>query len=152
MLKKILQNKVRFLMGIGLVMLFGVVRFFERSLFYDPFIPYFESDFQNLPLPSFDFIDLSVGMVLRYGINMIISLALLYMIFKDKEMLVFCSTLYLFFFVVLIVSFFGMIYFYGAQNNFMLFYIRRFLIQPLFVLLFIPAFYYHKKSVSNDEV
>ena len=139
-------------MGIGLVMLFGVVRFFERSLFYDPFIPYFESDFQNLPLPSFDFIDLSVGMVLRYGINMIISLALLYMIFKDKEMLVFCSTLYLFFFVVLIVSFFGMIYFYGAQNNFMLFYIRRFLIQPLFVLLFIPAFYYHKKSVSNDEV
>lgn len=152
MLKKILQNKGRVLIGTGLIMLFGVVRFFERPLFYDPFISYFESDFQNLPLPSFDFIDLFVGMVFRYGINMVISLALLYVIFKEKEMIPFCFALYIFFFIILMVCFFGAVYFYGAQNNLILFYIRRFLIQPLFVLLFIPAFYYQKKSVSSDIV
>lgn len=149
MLKVLLQNKGRVFLGIVLIMLFGFVRFFERSLFYDPFVHYFENDFLNLPLPSFDYINLFVGLAFRYGVNMVISLVLLYVIFKEKEMILFCTTLYLFFFVILIVSFFGVIYFYEAQNNFILFYIRRFLIQPLFVLLFIPAFYYQKKSASN---
>lgn len=149
MLKVLLQNKGRVFLGIVLIMLFGFVRFFERSLFYDPFVHYFENDFLNLPLPSFDYINLFVALAFRYGVNMVISLALLYVIFKEKEMISFCFALYIFFFIILFASFFSVIYFYGDQNNLILFYIRRFLIQPLFVLLFIPAFYYQKKSASN---
>jgi exosortase F-associated protein len=37
------------------------------------------------------------------------------------------------------------VHFLDKENNFVLFYIRRFLIQPLFLLLFIPAFFYQKR-------
>jgi exosortase F-associated protein len=52
--------------------------------------------------------------------------------------------LYVFFFLILISSFFVIMYYYGEHNKFILFYIRRFLIQPIFVLLFVPAFFYQK--------
>ena len=34
---------------------------------------------------------------------------------------------------------------FGETNKMNLFYIRRFIIQPIFLILFIPAFYYQKK-------
>ncbi|WP_256387090.1 exosortase F system-associated protein [Flavobacterium sp. 140616W15] len=43
-------------------------------------------------------------------------------------------------------TFSGVVYFYANHNNLMLFYVRRFLIQPIFILLFIPGFYYQKLS------
>lgn len=146
MLKMLLQNKLRFLLGVCFVLLFALVRIFERDLFYDPFLGYFEGDFHNQPLPSYNSFQLFLSLVLRYGLNMVISLALIYTIFKEIEMIQFVSFLYLLFFVLLVICFFGIIYFYGANNNLMLFYTRRFLIQPLFVLLFIPAFYYQKRT------
>jgi len=60
-------------------------------------------------------------------------------------MIQFVSVLYVFFFLILIGLFFSMLYFYEEHNNLILFYVRRFLIQPIFVILFIPAFYYQKQ-------
>jgi exosortase F-associated protein len=34
----------------------------------------------------------------------------------------------------------------AAGEHMALFYVRRFLIQPLFLLLLLPAFYFHKRS------
>jgi exosortase F-associated protein len=144
MLNKLLQNKKTVFLIVLLLFVLVCIRAFESQLFYDPFLRYFEGDYLRMPLPKYNAFWLFLGMSFRFFINGIISLAIVYCLFKDKEMLQFASILYLFFFVVLIVGFFSVLHFYGNQNNMLLFYVRRFLIQPLFLILFIPAFYYQK--------
>ena len=144
MLKKIWNHKIRFAGGLFIVLMFVLIRFFEKSIFYDPFILYFKNDYNNLPLPDFNGFPLTVGLFFRYTLNTLLSLGLLYLIFKEKEMIRFIGLLYLLFFVLLISAFFGLIYIYGSQNPMAIFYVRRFLIQPLFVLLFIPALWFQK--------
>ena len=70
MLQKILNNKVRLMQFILLVALLMLIRAFENQLFYDPFLDYFRSDFNNLPLPSFNSFQLFLGLLFRYGLNM----------------------------------------------------------------------------------
>lgn len=144
MLTMLFKHKMRFTLVIALVILFALIRAYEDDLFYDPFLDYFKRDFQHSPLPEFNCFRLIIGLLFRYGLNTVISLGILYVLFKDVVMLKFVLVLYVFFFLILISSLFGIIYYYGEQNNFMLFYIRRFLIQPIFVLLFVPAFFYQK--------
>lgn len=146
MLNKIYSQGLKLVLAVGLLLCFVLVRFYEHSLFYDPFLAYFKSDFNQRPLPDFETFRLVLSLVFRYGLNMLISLLLIYLIFKDRMMIQFSVFLYFIAFVFLIMSFFLVIHFYGSQNNFLLFYIRRFLIQPLFVLLFIPAFYFQKRN------
>lgn len=146
MFRTLQKHKFKFLSVLLLVALFAVIRAYEDNLFYDPFLNYFKSDFNKLPLPKYDLLNLNVSIVFRYGLNMGISIAILYVLFKDIEMIKFVSILYVFFFFLLILSFFGIIYFYESHNNGVLFYVRRFLIQPIFILLFVPAFYYQKHS------
>jgi exosortase F-associated protein len=128
-----------------LIVLLALVRGFENQLFYDPFLDYFKKDFNSLALPFYDVTQLFWGLIFRYAMNMVLSLAILYVIFKEIEMIQFSSILYGFFFLVLMIAFF-MVLTYGAEYKETLFYIRRFLIQPIFVILFIPAFYYQKKG------
>jgi exosortase F-associated protein len=144
MLNKAFQNKGSiFIVGL-LVFLLVFIRAFESQLFYDPFLKYFEGDYIKMPLPEFDDLKLFLGLFFRYFLNSTLSLGIIYFLFKDKEMIVFASILYLFLFLILIGGFYSILYFYGNQNNLLLFYVRRFLIQPLFLILFIPAFYYQK--------
>ena len=138
MLKSLLLNKVRVLLGLVFVLLFAMVRLYEDQLFYDPFLNYFKSNYNALPLPSYDTLQLIMGLMFRYGLNTILSLALIYVLFKDVAMIKFAAFLYVFFFFLLIAAFFAVIYWCGANNNLLLFYVRRFLIQPVFVILFIP--------------
>ncbi|MBA0884464.1 exosortase F system-associated membrane protein [Flavobacterium undicola] len=141
MLNKILK----LVFALGLVFCLVLVRYYENVLFYDPFLDYFKGDFNQMPLPEFDVFRLILNLLFRYGLNMIISLGLIYVIFKDYMMIQFSFFLYLVAFFVLLILFFLVINYYGSDNNFLLFYVRRFLIQPIFVLLFIPAFYFQKR-------
>jgi len=146
MLNKIYSHRVQLLFALGLLFCLVLVRLYEEVLFYDPFLAYFKSDFNQMPLPVFKPFQLILSLFFRYGLNMLLSLGLIYVLFKDSMMVQFSFLLYLLAFVVLLLSFFLVIYFYGAENNFLLFNIRRFLIQPIFVLLFIPAFYFQKRN------
>ncbi|HTG67097.1 MAG TPA: exosortase F system-associated protein [Flavobacterium sp.] len=146
MLNKMYSRVLKLAAVATLLLCFVLVRFNENILFYDPFLAYFKGDFNNQPLPEFDVFLLILNLLFRYGLNMLISLGLIYVIFKDWMMIQFSFFLYLIAFAVLLLSFFLVIYFYGAENNFLLFNIRRFLIQPIFVLLFIPAFYFQKQN------
>jgi exosortase F-associated protein len=146
MLNKILQNKGNVFISLILVCLLAAVRAFEDNLFYDPFLIYFEGDYMALPLPEFNALLLFLGLLFRYVLNTVLSLGIIYFLFKDKEIIKFASVLYLIFFLVLMGAFFFILYFYDNQNNLLLFYVRRFLIQPLFLILFIPAFYYQRLS------
>ena len=136
--------KWRLLAFVALVALLALVRLYETVLFYDPFLAYFKGEFVAKALPQFDGFRLFLSLLFRYGINAVISLAVLYVAFLDKPLLKFSGILYLFFFVLLVAAFF-MVVAFAPKNALALFYIRRFLIQPLLVILFLPGFYYQKR-------
>lgn len=146
MLQKIFSHKVRIALAMLFVILLALVRAYEDSLFYDPLLNYFKSDYYNLPLPEIDNLQLFIGLFFRYFLNTLFSLAIIQVLFKDIQAVKFASLLYFIFFVILVIAFFISLSFFGEENKMLLFYIRRFLIQPIFLLLFLPAFYYQKQN------
>ncbi len=146
MLRKLFNHKVRIALAMLLVVLLALVRAYEDVLFYDPFLNYFKTDYYNLPLPEIDNLQLFFGLFSRYFLNTTLSLGVIYVLFKDFEAVKFASILYLLFFIILVITFFFVLSFFGEANKMTLFYIRRFLIQPIFLLLFLPAFYYQKQT------
>lgn len=145
MLKNLYRNRLKIGIVMLLVFLLALVRIYENVLFYDPFSYYFKSDYLNLTFPQYEKGKLFFSLLSRYWLNAFLSLGIIYVVFTDWELTKFSAVLYLLFFVVLIVAFYALIAFSGPENNFMIFYVRRFLIQPVLVLLFIPAFYYQKQ-------
>lgn len=132
------------------LLLFAVlasIRFFENTLFYDPLITFFKGDYRSMELPSLQLPKLMLYTAFRFWLNTVVSLFILWVIFLDKKIILFSFYIYLFCFVLLM-GFFCFLLFYSNENVDMqlLFYVRRFLIQPLLVLLLIPAFYYYKKT------
>lgn len=146
MLQKLLNHKVRIALSMLLIILLALIRAYEDSLFYDPFLNYFKTDYYNLPLPEINNLHLFFGLFFRYFLNTTLSLAIIYVLFKDVEAVKFASILYLMFFVILVIAFFFVLFYIGETNKMALFYVRRFIIQPIFLLLFLPAFYYQKKN------
>lgn len=141
----LLRNKGVILLVVLLVGLLAGIRFFEQSFFYDPFLDFFKGEFHNQNLPKYNAAKLFFGLLLRYVLNTIVSLGIIYVIFKETLLLKFAAVLYGSLFVLLSAVFFGLLHFSDSPNYMLLFYIRRFLIQPLFLVLFLPAFYYQKK-------
>lgn len=146
MLQILKNNKLNIFIVFVLVILILLVRAFESTLFYDPFLDYFHQGYLVLPFPEFDGLQLFFGMTFRYCLNTLLSLAVIYVIFRDKNILKFVSFLYLLFYVILLIAFFVILLFLDENSNFILFYVRRFLIQPLFLLLFIPALLFQKNT------
>ncbi len=146
MLKKLLKNKLNVGIGVFLIGLLISIRAFEDTLFYDPFLNYFKDNFTNLKLPLINPVKLFLSLGFRYYLNSIISLALLYLIFNDSKIVKFATFLYILFGSVLLISFFFVLLKMGEDSKMNLFYIRRFIIQPIFLILFIPAFYYQNKE------
>lgn len=138
------KNKLQLMLVMSMVILLASVRAFEDALFYDPFSNYFKSDYLNLPFPKYHPMFLFFSLALRYVFNAILSLVIIKVLFKDWKLTEFAAVLYVVFFAVLITAFFLLITYSDHSSNFILFYVRRFLIQPLFLLLFVPAFYYQK--------
>ena len=146
MLEKILNNKIHITQLFLLISLLVVVRVFENELFYDPFLDFFKKDFVKMPLPNINSLQLFLGLLLRYILNTFISLAVIHVLFADVKMVKFSFLLYCFFFVIFTTAFFYIVFFTVENHNWILFYIRRFLIQPIFLLLFVAGFYYQKQK------
>lgn len=141
------QNKsVKILVVLFLIGLLIAVRAFETTLFYDPFIGYFKAEHSDLPYPQLDSMLFYLNLTFRFTLNSVISVLILYVIFDDISMVKFSGLLLLLFLIVLLFSMFLLLNYADENQKMILFYIRRFLIQPIFLLLFIPAFYYQKKT------
>ena len=122
-----------------------LIRFFEDTLFYDPLLEFFKMDYKTLPLPKMDIYPLLTSVVFRFLMNTILSLAILWFVFRDKEIIKFSVVLYSFLFILLFTAFIFIVFTSeGTSSHMVLFYVRRFLIQPLFLLLLLPAFYFQK--------
>ncbi len=144
MLQNLLNNKFKVLQVSLLVILLALIRGFENELFYDPFLNYYKSE-NNNGYPMYDSLELFGNIFFRYFLNTIISLAILFLIFSEMAIVKFSALLYIGFFVVLTLLFYLYLNFFDESHKMILFYIRRFLIQPIFLLLFIPGYYYQKK-------
>jgi exosortase F-associated protein len=141
MKKSIKINPVSVIGIVVLVVMLVLVRLFQNDLFYDPLIPFFKKE--GVPLPQMDDFNLFLGLAFRYFLNSFISLGILWLVFKDGAMIRLCFMLYCGLFMLLIAVFFTVLK-ADNVNLLLLFYVRRFLIQPLFLILFLPAFYYQK--------
>lgn len=133
-----------------LIILFGLlvlVRLFEAELFYDPLLSFFKQDYLNQKVPDTEFGKLLLNTSYRYLINTAISLLILWVAFREKDVIKFSVVLYVLAFVVLLPWMAWLVANATPESNYtILFYVRRFLIQPLFVLLLLPAFYYAKRK------
>jgi exosortase F-associated protein len=127
-----------------LVVFLAIIRRFSSEIFYDPLILFFEQDYLNNSLPDFDLLKLSFNIIYRYSLNSVVSLAIIYILFKNKDLVYFSVWVFIIGFFVFIIPFYFFIENYQKENYLLLFYIRRFLIQPILLLLLLPAFYYHK--------
>lgn len=125
------------------------VRVVESDLFYDPFQVYFKSANKNAIFPVFEWVPLIFNYVYRFLLNLSLSALIVHLLFLNKK--------WTFQAVILMVLVFALtfpIYLYCISTKFEIgylfsFYMRRFVIQPLILLLIIPIFYYRKNSLTD---
>ena len=132
-----------FLVALGIFGLISV-RIFEEQLFYDPFLNYFHEASKNAQFPDFVWGKLIWNYLFRFFLNLLISAAVIYFIFKNKDWTFQAVVLMI---LVFVITF--SLYLYCIHTQFEIgylfsFYMRRFVVQPLILLLIIPLFYYRK--------
>lgn len=128
-----------------LAILLVLIRAFENTLFYDPLLEFFKMDYKSMQLPEMNIFALQANIALRFLMNTLVSLAILWLVFRDAEIIKISTILYLLLFVILFIAFSFIVFTSeGTGSHLVLFYVRRFLIQPLFLLLLLPAFYFQK--------
>ncbi len=144
-----MDSKFKYFAIAGFIAILVLIRIYESNLFYDPFLEFFNDATQKKTIPKYDGFKLFFGLLFRYLINSICTVFIIYLLFKETNLVKLASFLLLAFFVILTILFFFLLEFSANSDVVILFYVRRFLIQPLFLLLFVPAFYY-QKSVNKQ--
>ncbi|MAW97194.1 MULTISPECIES: exosortase F system-associated protein [unclassified Leeuwenhoekiella] len=140
-MRKAVVLLVCFILIIALV----CIRIFENELFYDPLILFFKSAYlYETALPKLDFLKLIIHAMIRFWLNAAISIIFILLLFRNRENFKILLLIYAVVFVVLLTAFILVLKNYSIDLNLLLFYIRRFLIQPMLLLILIPAFYYQR--------
>lgn len=149
--KERVSKNVRIILIICLVLMLAAVRLFEEHLFYDPFIRFFRSDYLLGDLPAYQMPKLLLNLTFRFVLNTLISLGIIYLAFRDRQIMKFSGLLYGILFLVGISIFIFLLLNLEKEHFLALFYVRRFLIHPIFILLLLPAFYYYRLSISRNS-
>ncbi len=130
---------------LGLILIRGL----EDQIFYDPFLQFFKSADHSAVFPTFVWGKLIWSYIFRFSLNTFFSLWIVYFLFQNKEWVKQAFVLILLVFIIVFP-----IYLYCISDKFQFgylfsFYIRRFVIQPLAVILIIPIFYYRKRVLKT---
>jgi len=134
----------RYIMAFVFLLILVAIRAFEDDLFYDPYLTFFENDYLYIDSPRREIVKLTAFTSLRYVLNTLASLGILYFIFNDKIMIKFSVLLYALAYVLLLIPFLYFVIKPNQEDYYLFFNIRRFLIQPIGLILLLPAFYYYK--------
>lgn len=126
------------------------VRVLEGTIFYDPFLGYFHEANKNIEFPTFEWGRLIAGHVFRFILNLFFSCLIIYGVFKNKNWTIQGAVM-----MIVVFSITFPIYLYCIHSKFEIgylfsFYMRRFVIQPLIILLIVPMFYYRKQMGSKQ--
>ena len=128
------------------------IRAMEDKIFYDPFLNYFHEASKKAVFPDFEWGKLVLNYIFRFSLNLIFSLIAVHFIFKRKDWTMQAGIL-----ICLVFAITFPIYLYCISTKFEIgylfsFYMRRFVIQPLILLLIIPMFYYRKKMKFGEKL
>lgn len=146
----LLKNKLNLVLLIILISLLVLIRVFEDKLFYDPFLNFFKGYYQQKSIPKLNNLKLFLSFFYRYTLNTILSITIIYLLYRKLNVIRLLVVLYSVIFIILILAFFFCLYVYFIDWQ-VIFYIRRFIIQPLFLLLFIPAFYFQSLTTFKND-
>ena len=150
MFQKLFQDKTQIFFVLLAIIGFALIRNYEGQIFYDPLLDFFKGEYANSAIPSVIEWKLYLGLFFRYLLNTLLSLFIVYVLFKNKEHIKLATMLYIFFFVILMLLFIVMMNFF-SNNVMLLFYIRRFIIQPILLLLFVPGFYFQQENLKKQK-
>ncbi|WP_300671649.1 exosortase F system-associated protein [Soonwooa sp.] len=125
------------------------VRFLEDKIFYDPFLAYFKDEIKVGDFPKFDDTKLILGYLLRFILNLVFSTIIIQNLFRNKTWTKQAVVLMLLVFAIVFPIYLWCIYTDFKIGNLFAFYIRRFVIQPMTLLLIVPIFYYRKHLQSK---
>jgi exosortase F-associated protein len=137
---------VKIVFSLFFLCLLFLIRAFETTLFYDPLIDYFKNDYLHQKIDDIDSWRLLINLLYRYLLNSIISLGLIWILFKRKDYVKFSGVFFVLAFIILITVFLFLLKDNFQRGYLLFFYVRRFIIQPLFLLLLVPLFFYQKSS------
>ena len=133
-----------FFVLLGILGLVGI-RVVEDTVFYDPFIMFFKSADHSVVFPSFQWGKLVVSYIFRFGLNTFFSVWIIHFLFQNSNWSKQAFVLMALIFVIVFPIYLFCIYDKLEFGYLFSFYIRRFVIQPLPLLLIITVFYYRKK-------
>jgi len=142
-----MSKQFKYILFFVLISLLVLIRIFEEQLFYDPFLTFFKNDYLYIDSPRQEVFKLVAFTTLRYVLNTIISLGVLFVLFNDKSVVKFSILIFIIAYVVFMSLFLYFVIHPKQEDYYLFFNVRRFLIQPLIALLLIPAFYYHKQRL-----
>ncbi|KAA3623192.1 MAG: exosortase F system-associated protein [Flavobacterium sp.] len=141
-----MKNRIKILLIVIFASGLVLIRQFEARIFYDPLLEFFKTDHSTQPLPQMEMFNLYLNIILRFLMNTILSLVILWVAFGSKSIIKLSALLYTALFMLFFTAFVLLVNTSEAGDHMALFYVRRFLIQPLFLLLLLPAFYFHRRS------
>lgn len=139
-----MSKSTRYIFVFFLIILLVLIRQFEDILFYDPYLSFFKNDYLYIDSPRRETFKLVIYTTLRYLLNSSISLGILYLAFMDKSVIKFSVLVYVVAYVLLTIVFLYFVINPRKEDYYLFFNIRRFLIQPILLLLLLPAFYYNR--------
>ena len=139
-----MKKRIKYPLLVILFFSLVLIRAFESELFYDPFIVFFQNDYLYTAIPEFEYDKLFLSLAARFFLNSILSIGILYVVFEKLGYVVLAMKLYFFGFILLAIAY-AVLLSTGFENGYLLpFYIRRFLVHPLFLLLLLAALFYEK--------
>ncbi|MCB0382794.1 MAG: exosortase F system-associated protein [Psychroserpens sp.] len=139
-----MRNPITIILILVLFILLVLIRVFENELFYDPYLSFFKNDYLHIDSPRREIFKLTMFTSLRYILNSVISLGIIYLFFKDQSIVKFSAGVFAVAYVILIALFLYFVIHPRQEDYYLFFNFRRFLIQPILLLLLVPAFYYYK--------
>ena len=139
-----MSKTVRYILIFLLIVMLVLIRQFESVLFYDPYLVFFQNDYLYIDSPRQETFKLVAFTSLRYVMNTLISLGILYLAFMDKRTVKFSVLVYTVAYAILILIFLYFVINPKQEDYYLFFNVRRFLIQPVILLLLLPAFYYNR--------
>lgn len=124
------------------------VRVLEDRLFYDPILAYFKSESAINAFPKFDGFKIIISHLFRFVLNLLFSLLIIQNIFRNKEWTLQAALLMVVVFVIVFPIYLYCLYTQFDIGLLFSFYMRRFVIQPMTLLLIVPIFYYRKHILT----
>lgn len=140
-----MSRGVRIVLIVLLLLSLVGLRAYADTLFYDPLSDFFKGEYQGEQLPQMALGKLLTHTALRFCLTALISVLIIYFWFKGRSKTQLTLVIMGIVFVLFFSTFWVMLTLKHPPLE-GLFYIRRFLIQPLVLILLVPAFYYEIRT------